>query len=416
MNVWGMRIISIIAAFAGCFLIQQLFGMPGDDYVVRMGVLAGLYVTLAVSLNLINGITGQFSIGHAAFYHVGAYSMGYLSVVLFGAAQNNPSLAWITNMPLWAWVLLLVPVGALTAAIAGLIVGLPSLKLRGDYLAIVTLGFGEIIRIATNNIEEIGGSYGLEHIPKADPLHIIFLVWMLAIVCIAVSRNLLKTAHGLPFLAVREDEVAAGAMGVNVTKTKVIAFLIGSSFAGAAGVLFAHHEGFITPDNFKMEISFIILTMVVLGGTGSITGSTLAAIALFGLPELLRSFKNGEGEPLTLPGSMLVGYIIAMMVTVAAVRWIEGNYHEELGKRVVAYLGGVGGGLVVGFLLHLGFAQIDVLATTTYKVSELRMVIFAAALIIVMLLRPQGVLAHHEFSWDWVKSLFNKKSSEEAAA
>lgn len=390
-NVKRMILTRVVSALAvGAFLVglEAIFGVIDDEYYSRLAAFAGIYVTLAVSLNIINGLCGQFSIGHAAFWHIGAYTTGYISVVWFSKA----------NVPPLLWIILLIPVGMAAAAVAGLIVGLPSLKLKGDYLAIVTLGFGEIIRIVTTNIEAVGASYGLEGIEKYKS---IWLVWLLAIVCIAVSRNLVKTAHGLQFLAVREDEVAASAMGVNVTRTKVIAFLIGSAFAGAAGVLFAHHEGFISPDHFKMEFSFIILTMVVLGGTGSITGATLAAIALYTIPEALRDFQDEFGAPLKVTAAAVIASILAVGLVIFAFRKIGDRYHGVLGRKIGLYFGAVAAGFIVQFLLSLAFKQFQGLVELNYDVAQLRMVIFAATLISVMLLRPQGILAHHEFSWDW---------------
>ncbi|MCH8979427.1 MAG: branched-chain amino acid ABC transporter permease [Armatimonadetes bacterium] len=382
------RIVSALAVGAFLVGIEAIFGAIDNDYYSRLVAFAGIYVTLAVSLNIINGICGQFSIGHAAFWHIGAYTTGYISVIWFSKA----------NMPPLIWIILLIPVGMAAAALAGLIVGLPSLKLKGDYLAIVTLGFGEIIRIVTTNIEAVGAAYGLEGIEKYKS---IWLVWLLAIVCIAISRNLVKSAHGLQFLAVREDEVAASAMGVNVTRTKVTAFLIGSAFAGAAGVLFAHHEGFISPDHFKMELSFIILTMVVLGGTGSITGATLAAIALFTIPEALRDFQDEFGAPLLVTAAAVIASIISGGLVIFALRKIRDVYHGPVGRKIGLYAGALAGGLLVQFLLSLMFKQFPGLVELKYDVVQLRMVIFAATLIAVMLLRPQGILAHHEFSWTW---------------
>lgn len=403
MKAFGSRIVSLVAALAVCFGIDALVGMQHQEYLSRMAFLAGLFVILSVSLNIINGICGQFSIGHAAFYHIGAYLTGFLSVKLFAN----------TGLPLFTWLLILIPVGALAAGLVGFIVGLPSLKLKGDYLAIVTLGFGEIIRIATNNIQAIGGSYGMVDIPKVKP---IWLVWFLAVCAIALSRNLLKTAHGLAFLAVREDEVAASAMGVNVTRTKVTAFIIGSMFAGAAGVLFAHHEGFISPDNFKMEISFIILTMVVLGGTGSITGSTLAAVALFGIPEYLRDMKDAAGNPYLVTAAALIATMLATMLVVAAIKRIGDKYHGTTAQKAGVIAIAVVGGVVVQLILRLILAQIPALRELSWEVARLRMVIFAGTLIIVMLLRPQGILAHHEFSWNWVKKVLGIKKPQGAQA
>ncbi|MCH7905113.1 MAG: branched-chain amino acid ABC transporter permease [Armatimonadetes bacterium] len=398
MKFWGTRLLSIIAALGFCFGLQQVLLGTGNEYFLRLGILAGLYVTLSVSLNLINGICGQFSIGHAAFYHIGAYTTGFISVRMYQSAGVNELV----------WLAILLPIGMIAAAFAGLIVGLPSLKLRGDYLAIVTLGFGEIIRIVTTNIDAVGASFGMEHITKINPAAMVIFVWMLAIVCMAVSRNLLKTVHGLPFLAVREDEAAAMAMGVNVTKTKVTAFVIGSAFAGGAGVLFAHFEGFITPDHFKMEVSFIILTMVVLGGTGSITGSALAAIVLFGIPEALRLFTDADGNQLQVTGAGLIASMIASGLVVAAYKQFQLKYHGSTLRKVGLYFGAIAVAIPVQMLLRLVLKQIPAIAPMTFNVSDLRMVIFAASLIVIMLLRPQGVLAHHEFSWDWVRRLLKR--------
>jgi branched-chain amino acid transport system permease protein len=395
LRFWSIRLVSVLIALVACGLLQAVVG-HASDYEQRIVVLVGLYITLSVSLNLINGITGQFSIGHAAFYQVGAYLTGYLTLNYFA---KQP----IHNMLLW--VVLMMFVGALGAAVAGFIVGLPSLRLRGDYLAIVTLGFGEIIRIIVQNQPAIGGSYGMNVTPKYQS---VALVWLLAIVCIAVCRNLLKTAHGLPFLSVREDEVASQAMGVNVTRVKVTAFLIGSAFAGAAGALLAHFEGFITPTTFGMDVSFIILTMVVLGGTGSITGSIFAAALLAYLPEYLRGLKGSDGQPLMIPGSNVVAWLIAVAVAVSLVRLVMNKYSgdklKKYGLYVAAFLVAVVSRFIAAFFLHM----IPVMANKQIPIDQVRMVIFAVALIVIMLLRPQGIFAHHEFSWSWVKSLFKR--------
>jgi branched-chain amino acid transport system permease protein len=184
--------------------------------------------------------------------------------------------------------------GSGAAALAGLLVGLPSLRLRGDYLAIVTLGFGEVIRGILLNLDVVGGPRGLSGIPglvRANDLAV-FWVYLVVALVIVVSRNLLQSVRGLTWLSVREDEVAADSMGVDTTKVKVTAFVIGSAFAGAAGVLFAHFYAGISPDYFDMNNSIIITTMVILGGTGSITGAVLAATILTVLPELLRFLKD----------------------------------------------------------------------------------------------------------------------------
>jgi branched-chain amino acid transport system permease protein len=371
--------------------------------VVRLVVLSGLYVTLSVSLNLINGITGQFSIGHAAFYQIGAYLGGYLTDRFFMKA-HMPDLIWLVMMML---------AGALGAAIAGFVVGLPSLRLRGDYLAIVTLGFGEIIRIIVQNTNQIGGAYGMTIDHKIQS---VWMVWLLAIVCIAVSRNLLKTARGLTFLSVREDEIAASAMGVNVTRIKLSAFLLGSAFAGAAGAVLAHFEGFITPLTFGMDVSFIILTMVVLGGTGSITGSVISAIVLSLLPEMLRGLKDSQGSGLTVTGSSTVACLLALVVAVALVRRISLGTTKSFWMRMAKYVGALAVAAIAEIIFVLVLNRFGALATKQIPVEQLRLTIFAITLIVLMLLRPQGLMAHHEFSWSWVKKLLGRPAPRTAVA
>jgi branched-chain amino acid transport system permease protein len=171
---------------------------------------------------------------------------------------------------------------------------LPSLRLRGDYLAIVTLGFGEVIRVMLYNIDAVGGSRGISGIPTlvGSSGLAVFWVYMLVLLVVLVSRNLMRSVRGLTWLAVREDEIAADAMGVNTTQVKVTAFVIGSAFAGAAGVLYAHFFNLINPDVFDMNTSIVITTMVVLGGTGSLSGAIVAAALLTAMPEVLRFLKD----------------------------------------------------------------------------------------------------------------------------
>lgn len=402
MKFWGVRGVSILAGLAFAFGLETMVsaGLPN---IYRLVVLAGLFITLAVSLNLINGITGQFSIGHAAFYMVGAYSAGFVSNQFYAQQSLGPQL----------WLVVMMVFGAFMAGISGFVVGLPSLRLRGDYLAIVTLGFGEILRIVVQNIAPLGGAYGMNVKPFGSPPKAIWIVWILAMVCIAVCRNLLRTAHGLPFLAVREDEVASSAMGVNVPKTKVTSFVIGSAFAGAAGALFALYDTFISPDTFKMDVSFIILTMVVLGGTGSITGSVLAAVALFAIPEWLRTLQDPVTKvAIQIPGPSLVATMLAVIVAVALVKLIQDRFYGDKGKKLGLYVGAVGAGVAVQFLLAALLKGVPQLAKLSFEAAALRMVIFSATLIILMLLRPQGILAHHEFSWDWVSKLFGRRPRE----
>lgn len=399
MKFWLGRLGSMALGIGACFLIDILSHKSLGPYEQRLVVLAAIYVTLAVSLNLINGITGQFSIGHAAFYQVGAYLAGFFSITFLSRYGGG--------MPPWVWLCLMVVVGALAAGVAGLVVGLPSLRLRGDYLAIVTLGFGEIIRIVVQNTKELGGSYALSGIPKIQP---IWVACLLAFICIAVCRNLIKTARGLTFLAVREDEVASQAMGVNVTSVKVTAFVIGSMFAGAAGALLAHYEGLITPTTFSMDVSFIILTMVVLGGTGSITGSVVSALFLYYLPEYLRDLKGPGGADLAISGAVVASCLVAVVIAVVAIRRLMNSHFGTRAIRGLGYLVIVGVSIALVPLINMGFSHIGPLAAKQIPAGQLRMVIFAVTLVALMLLRPQGIFAHHEFSWSWVKRLFGGKA------
>jgi len=390
------RLFSLVAGVSLCFLIDLLAHQQGD-YAQRLIVLAGLYVTLAVSLNLINGITGQFSIGHAAFYQIGAYVAGFLTVTYFRGVHLPPIM----------WLILMVGAGGIGAGIAGFVVGLPTLRLRGDYLAIVTLGFGEIVRIEIQNMQFLGGSYGMNVTPKIQP---IWMVWMLAIVCIAVCRNLVKTAHGLPFLAVREDEVASAAMGVNVTRVKVTAFIIGSMFAGGAGAMLAHYTGFITINFFTMDISFIILTMVVLGGTGSITGSAVAAAFLFYLPEQLRNLKNPDGTNLSVTAASIVAGLLAVAIATALLRRTINHSTPNKWQKTGPYAGSIVTAIVSKFILQWVLEKIPGLHSMMVEAGQLRMPIFAVTLIVLMLLRPVGIFGHHEFSITWLKKIFLGKN------
>jgi len=258
-----------------------------NPYIYRVVVLCSINVILALSLNLVNGITGQFSIGHAGFMAVGAYASAAYTVyavpLLFGPHYDQH--AWLTS----AAFLLAILVGGLVSAVAGFLVGLPSMRLRGDYLAIVTLGFGEIIRVAILNIDAVGGARGFAGIPPRTNL-----AWVLggAWLTFAVIRNLMRSFHGRALLAIREDEIAAEALGVPTTRYKVTAFVIGAFFAGVAGALFSHYT-YLHTNSFTFMKSIEVVIMVVLGGMGSLTGSILGAVLLTALPELLR-FASAE--------------------------------------------------------------------------------------------------------------------------
>jgi len=277
--------LALLAALAGSLIISLLSDQI-DDYALNILILIGINIILAVSLNLVNGHTGQFSLGHAGFMAVGAYVSS--AVTMFA----GPSILKILGGGAFG-VSLLFPlalaIGGGAAAFTGLLVGVPSLRLRGDYLAIVTLGFGEIIRVVIQNTDAVGGPRGIGGIP---PYTSFFWTYALAAITIYVIANLVDSTYGRGFLAVRDDEVAAEAMGINTTKYKVNAFVIGAFFAGIAGGLYAHFITYITPEGFNFLKSVDVVVMVILGGMGSTLGVTLAAILLTVLNEFLRQFEE----------------------------------------------------------------------------------------------------------------------------
>lgn len=234
-------------------------------------ILICINIILSVSLNMINGYTGQFSIGHAGFMAVGAYTSAIITVKL--------------GLP---YELGLV-VATICAGALGCLIGLPTLRLDGDYLAIATLGLGEIIRICILNIEYVGGASGLMGIPRMTNFAYTFWIMILVIFFI---KNFKNSAAGRCCLAIRENEIAADTMGINTTKYKVMAFTIGAAFAGTAGALFSHYFFLAHPASFTFMRSFDILTMVVLGGLGSMSGAITGAILLTGISAVLSDFPE----------------------------------------------------------------------------------------------------------------------------
>jgi len=256
------------------------FSAHFNRYYLGLAIDVGINIILAVSLNLINGHTGQFSLGHAGFMAVGGYTAAKLTL------ETSKLLPPAAAPVLFAVALL---AGGLMAALVGLAVGIPSLRLRGDYLAIVTLGFGEIISVIFQNMESVGAASGLKGIPGFTNL---FWALSLAAVTVYVVGSLVNSTYGRGFIAVHDDEVAASAMGVNPTRYKVTAFVIGAFFAGIAGGLYAHHKSFLSPTGFDFMKSIDIVVMVILGGMGRTAGVIVAAILLTLLPEFLRSFSD----------------------------------------------------------------------------------------------------------------------------
>lgn len=278
----GPRLLWTAAALVGVWAFDRLAAQAVNPYIYRILVLAGINVILALSLNLVNGITGQFSIGHAGFMAVGAYTSAAFTVYaaprLLGMGPDAGSLAAAGTF------LCAILIGGTCSAAAGFLVGLPSMRLRGDYLAIVTLGFGEIIRVVILNIDAVGGARGFAGVPRRTDL-----AWVLggALATFVILRNLMRSYHGRAFLAIREDEIAAEALGVPTTRYKVMAFVIAAFFAGTAGALFSHYT-YLHTNSFTFMKSIEVIVMVVLGGMGSLTGSILGATVLTALPEVLR--------------------------------------------------------------------------------------------------------------------------------
>ena len=282
---WASNL-AVLLLIAACWPLGAALEDNLNPYFFRVVVIIGLNIILASSLNLINGITGQFSLGHAGFMAVGAYTVGILAKHYAGSEF----------VPGWA-VLPLVLLGEALAAVAGLLVGVPALRLRGDYLAIATLGFGEIIAILITQQNEIGtfdvgGASGLHSIPAFAEGTNFFWVYAGVVVCVVTVWRMAYSAKGKAFLAVREDEIAAAATGVDTTYYKVLAFVVGAFFAGTAGGLSALWFGNLDPRSFGFMRSVEFVVMVVLGGSGSITGVILAAAVLTWLPEQLRFLQG----------------------------------------------------------------------------------------------------------------------------
>jgi len=281
-------VLAVLAVLNALFEGNLLSGVAMPPYVLQVLCLAGINIVLAVSLNLINGFTGQFSIGHAGFMAIGAYGSAYVTVT-FGdriraATMFLPEFARDGTL-----LLISLAVGALLAAIAGFIVGVPSLRLRGDYLAIVTLGFGEIIRVFILNIDAVGGARGYSGIPK---LANFFWIYGFAALTILVVSRTVNSSFGRTLIAIREDEIAAEAMGVDTTRSKVISFVLSSALAGIGGGLLGHYLMYLHTNSFTFIKSIEIIIMIVIGGLGSITGSVLGAVLYIGLTEGLREFSQ----------------------------------------------------------------------------------------------------------------------------
>ncbi len=266
-------------------------------YLLHLAVLAGIAIILTVSLNLIIGYAGQVSLGHAAFYGIGAYTSALVA------------LHWHLPLPLAALSAMLVAGGC------GMALGLPTLRLKEDYLAIVTLGFGVIMDMVFLNLEVTGGPDGLPGIPSPALFgvswqssgHYLIIVALAVVLVLLLTWRLVTSYHGRALRAIRDHEITAQVMGINTPAYKVVIFSLAAALAGLAGSLYAHYITFINPESFGLHTSILILAMVVLGGMGSIPGSVAGAVILTALPEILREFQSYQD---LVYGGLLIGLLI----------------------------------------------------------------------------------------------------------
>ncbi len=358
---------------------------PVNPYYQDVLLNAGIAIILAVSLNLINGITGQFSLGHAGFMAVGAYVSAYFTKEIGGPLLNPISFA------------IGISLGALAAGLAGFVVGLPSLRLRGDYLAIVTLGFNQIIVSLIQNISVVGGASGYSDIPAFTSFAWVFA---LVVVCIWSIRNLAVSNLGRSMRAVRDDEIAAEASGINTTRVKVIAFVYSAMWAGVAGALQAHYIQTATPKDFTFLRSIEVVVSVVLGGLGSITGAALSATGLTVLQVILRGVPGAFYTSIALVGiaaywntirlrnerSPRSAHVRGFVVSIFALIVLCTFYYSPILKPALERI-----------FPRLDFP--DLRGFLESSKGALRYVIYSVILIVVMLLRPQGLLGRREWSF-----------------
>lgn len=325
--------VALVLAVAGLFLVQNFF----DDYKIRILNLAAVYVILGLGLNLINGFTGMFSLGHAGFTMIGAYTAALLTMSPDAKIMNfymKPIIAPLANIQLP--IPLALVIAGLVAALFGLLIAVPVLRLKGDYLAIASMGFAEIMRVIFTMSKSItNGALGLKDIPAINS---IFFHWGTAIIVLLLIKQLINSSYGQAFKAIRDDEVAAEAMGINLFYHKTLSFCIGAFFAGIGGGLLGFLVTTIDPNMFTFMQTFNILMIIVLGGLGSLTGTVIAGVVITVMMEVLR---------------------------------------------------------IVDSPIDLGFIVIP-------GVAGMRMVIFSLLLLLVILFYQKGFMGTKEFNWSWV--------------
>jgi branched-chain amino acid transport system permease protein len=345
----GIKNLLTVVLLAGTGLLFVWAENNMDNFQLRILNLAAIFAILGLSMNLVIGFTGMFSLGHSGFMCVGAYTAAILTMspaskeLIYYMEPINPLLARI-QWPIFPAIIM----AGLVAAVFGILVGIPALRLRDDYLAIATLGSAEIIRIVvTNTISITNGSLGLKDIPSINS---IWVYWGSAIVTIIVLKRIINSSWGYAFMAIRDNEIAAEAMGISIFKHKLLSFTIGAFFAGVAGALMGFIITSIDPTMFRFLFTFQILLIVVLGGMGSLTGTVISSIVITIMMEVLR-FVEG---PIDLFGILSIPGLPGM-----------------------------------------------------------RMVIFSIGLLMVILFYRQGLMGTREFNWDWILSRLGGGKSKE---
>jgi len=381
-----------------------------NDYYKNVIILIGINIILATSLNLINGFTGQFSLGHAGFMAVGGYvsiSLATYFRPLFIKLFGDGAIGDIISFSV------MLIIAGISAAIVGVFVGIPSFRLKGDYLAIITLGFSEIIRVVIQGLDIVGGPQGfsvvyiyengqkalqsitgLEEVPftvyQVPKFTNFFWTYSFVILIIFIIVNLVKSTYGKGFIAVKDDEIAAEGMGINTTKYKIIAFVTGAFFAGIAGSLLGHHTQTLIPEDFNFLRSVEIVVMVILGGMGNIPGVVIAAILLSILPELLRN-----------PQISII--IIFSLPYLLFIYKFYGKYKEKYSLLIISLIALITSGV---FVLAI-YILMPIMIANIPNISTLRMIIYALLLIIMMANRPQGLFGT-KFSLTPLKKIFLK--------
>ncbi len=329
-------VVFLIAAVA--LLVIPLIFQQAGNFWVRILDVALLYVLLALGLNIVVGYAGLLDLGYVAFYAVGAYTLGMLASPQLTETFASLRASFPQGLHTWVWIV--IPIGAALAGFAGMLLGAPTLKLRGDYLAIVTLGFGEIIRVFMNNLDSpvnitngpkgiaqidsfklFGLDFGKTHeffgmeVSSVTMYYYLFLA--LVVFSVMVCYRLERSRIGRAWMAIREDEIAAKAMGINTRNLKLLAFGMGATFGGISGVLFGTFQGFISPESFSLQESVMIVAMVVLGGIGHIPGVILGAMLLSALPEVLR-WVSGMFDLQMISGGRLDAAILRQLLIALA--------------------------------------------------------------------------------------------------